>query len=84
MYNKNALLIRKIREYVQVHEYEYGQLVVKLFNRETNYYFNIVVEYYPRFDGKAVYQCVDILEHETSEFYGNYVILDIVDLQSVL
>lgn len=83
MYNKNAYLKRKIREYIQFNEYDYGQLIVRLFNRETNYYFNIVVEYYPRIDGNMVYDCVDILEHETTEFTGNYEILKITDLQDI-
>lgn len=84
MYNKNTFLKRKILEYIQVCDYGYGQLVVKLFNRDTNYYFNIVVEYYPRIDGKTVYECVDILEHETTEYIGNYEILKVTDLQDVL
>lgn len=84
MYNKNTLLKRKILEYIQVNDYEYGQLVVKLFNRDTNYYFNIVIDYYPEIDDNTVYERIDILEHETTEFVGNYDILKITDLQDVL
>lgn len=82
MYNKNALLKRKILNRIQNNEY--GQYVVKLFNRHTSYYFNIVIEYYPEIDHNTVYERIDILEHETTEFIGNYEILKITDLQEVL